>query len=307
VAKFIRECALHYAEQNGIEDVDEEMKDKALQRIIGEHLGEQEYTCDCDAYIQDDDEYCWFCGNDVTEKETGGWEAEKAKSKKKGKSKVKGKGKKKASDKKEKEEEEEEEKLEDGALDAASESIRELDKEGGGNAWKIGKHLFEINQKQMFKQNKHKSFDVYCEKELGFQRQTAYGYIRIAEKFDEKDAKQLGVFKLLALASAPDKARPKLLKAAMSKVDGGKGLNRKQLKEAINEAWDKEPKEGKKAKSPGAPTKSPFKRFIGTKAKGNYDQDEESYILMLDDDVGIEIKLSGKDETKATGTFIELE
>lgn len=192
-------------------------------------------------------------------------------------------------------------------LTQCTDAIRSLDRTTGSSAWRIGKHIVAIIEGLY--EEKYKTFDDYCLKELGWTSATAYGYKKIAEKFTEEEASQLGVFKLLALAGAPEDARPKLFKAALPKTDGGKGLDRKDLRKAIKDEWEKERGEPKpREKVPGSGrkrTESPFKPFVGTKVKGEYDDESKTYLLDLGDGIGVEVKLSGKKSQIISMEFVE--
>ena len=95
--EFNRKCALWYGEKNGM-NVNDSMSDDELFEVVQDEIGEQEDSCDnCDHPIQDDDVTCWFCGDDVSFDDTGGFDNMKEK-----KSEKKEKKSDKKSDKKEK-------------------------------------------------------------------------------------------------------------------------------------------------------------------------------------------------------------
>lgn len=327
MASFNRECAMWYAQKDKL-DVGGEMKDKALQRVLTEHVGKRQFTCDaCEHYIKDDDEVCWFCGSDVTEGDEypGGWDEFKEKkkvsvkeyetpkvdagdsTKKKKKIHVqdrtsdKAPASKEASIKKKpaKPGKEVAKKGGDDAVSVLGERvtrIRELDRNTGANAWQIGLELIAIVEGDEYKVGGHKTFDAFCQKELGYDRKSAYRFMEVARNIDKEDAKKLGVFKLVQLARAPEEVRPKLLKAAMGKEDGGKGLSREELAEEIRKAKENGGGEKKDRK-----VKSPYLKFIGSKFRGK--REENRVVFTLDDDVGIAVNVKSK---VATAEFVQL-
>jgi hypothetical protein len=289
--EFRRECALHYAEVNGIE-IDDEMKDVAIERVISKYVGKQKYVCyDCRVPVKDDDLYCWRCGSDTTEDDTGGFD--KLHGKKPPAKKKEEEPKEKPKEKPKKAEPAKPKKA-GPSLKKRVEYIRNLDKSTGASAWHIGKTLFEITESGQYKEA-HDTFEEFCRAEIGYTADAAHKFIRIAKSFNENEAGKLGMFKLAMLTSAPEAARTKLLKAAVEN-----NLDRDGLKVAIREAWEAEGGRGKK--SPGRPKKSVFRKYIGTKAKGDAVKDG-TFLLVLDDFVGIEVKVSKK---SARAEFVEL-
>jgi len=337
--KFRREVALQYAADKGIE-VPEGVTDKALERIIRGEVGEQEYVCDPEeggckfptepTYVGDDDKYCWRCGWDCSENSDGGYDKlfggsdkkkvntidrtgeSKTADKKKGKDKPGKPGKKTnttkttAVAKKEPEPEKSAVPLTDRV-----EEIRRLDASTGAAAWRIGQHLVEISETEQWREMKYKDMDAFLDKELSMKRPTAYMYVRIAERFDEEEAAKLSVFKLdllgRTIVKVPDKERPKLLKAALPKSEGGKGLDRDALTKVLNDAREKVAGEDDNGDGRGRPRKSKLSFMVHKKKSGK--KEGAQYYVCLDDKevpkenrVWVEIEISGD---KATLEFCQ--
>jgi len=312
--KFVRECGVWYAEENEIE-IEDGMTDRALARVIGDHVGKQEFQCEvCDHFVQDEDKTCWYCGEDVSEDDSGGWdkvkpaEKEPAKKEKKKVDVRKTKKEKKAKEAEEVEETAVEKREDDGvSLRDRIEKIRAMDANTGMNAWKIGRELFVINKTKKFEEE-YKNFDDFCEKALGYKRTTAYAFLRIAQRIEEEDAGKVGFVKLMMIASAPEAARSKLLKAA-SFESGGKSLTREELREKINEFREKEKEKrgndgGKRRGRPPGSAKSKFMPFVGQRFNGKNGDDESVFVFALDEQVGIEFKQMKRG---AKITFVQLQ
>lgn len=181
-------------------------------------------------------------------------------------------------------------------LDKRIDEIRALSGQTAMSAWKIGKHLFEINDKQLYKEKNCDTFEKFCKDNLGYSRASAYNFMRIAERFDLEQAKRLGLFHLIALSSSTisDKDRERIFEKAESE-----GLTCNELREEINEAKKKDPDAKQKPERKAA---SPYKHLVGSKVEGKYDrQDPQLAILQLDDFVSIKLKVL---KTKVSAEFV---
>jgi len=184
-------------------------------------------------------------------------------------------------------------------LDKRIDEIRALAGQTAVSAWKIGKHLFEINEKQLYKEKECETFEVFCKENLGYSRATAYNFMRIAQRFDLEQAKKLGLFHLIALSSSTisDKDRERIFDKAESE-----GLTCNELRDEINEAKAKDPDAKPK---PERKVASPYKHLVGAKVEGKYDrQDPQLAVLMLDDSVSIRLKVL---KTKVSAEFVTTE
>jgi len=184
-------------------------------------------------------------------------------------------------------------------LDKRIDEIRSLSGQTAMSAWKIGKHLFEINDKQLYKEKNCDTFEQFCKDNLGYSRASAYNFMRIAERFDLEQAKRLGLFHLIALSSSTisDKDRERIFNKAESE-----GLTCNELREEINEAKKKDPDAKPK---PERKVASPYKHLVGSKAEGKYDrQDPQVAIIQLDDSVSIKLKVL---KTKVSAEFVPTE
>jgi hypothetical protein len=323
--KLRKDAALHYAKAHGIE-VDGESTNKEIVAAIrefveGELRGRREddkWRCPvkddddnplpgCDSYILDDDTYCWFCGFDVSEDGTGGFDkvAEAA-------GDPEPVDEPDEDDEEEHEEgadedEEEDEEEDDGGmtLEQRTARIRELDGNTGVSAWDIGWEIHRVHVKEQWMEGrKFKTFEEYCNKALGMSRNMAYGYMRVIKTFTRDEITGVGVFNLLQLAKVTDKKEAKkLLKAA------AKGMTREETKERVSELRN----EGKtkKGKSPGRPAKakSLFTRSpVGTTFKGKWQDKSRTHSVVADPVLGpgiaIEVKVL---KNGVRVEFIELE
>lgn len=76
-----------------------------------------------------------------------------------------------------------------------------------GSAWRIGKHLAEVYNNDLWKVDvgeDYKSFADFAQRRFQFGKDTARGYLRIAETFGEKEASQMSVSRLWWLARVED-------------------------------------------------------------------------------------------------------
>jgi hypothetical protein len=184
-------------------------------------------------------------------------------------------------------------------LERRVEEIKTLNKQTGVSAWKIGKHLFEIKSQALYKEQGIENFDEFCSKALNFSKQHAYNYLRIAEKFDQDEAKQIGLSHLIKLStnSISDTDREKLFEKApeMDFKDFEKEVQK--VMDATAKEKGKEPKQRK--------VSSPFLNLVGSKVEGKYDKaDPQKAYLQLDDMVHVELRVF---KTKVAAEFKQIE
>ena len=314
--KFRREAALHYAAAHKI-DLPDDPTDKELIEAVDKFVRKQlkgrkeddKFHCvvkfgGCGKYILDDDKYCWFCGDDVSENsDSGGFDGvlaaeggttEEPKEEPEAEEEVEEPEEPEAE--KEPEIEEPEEPADEVSLDECTERIISLSKDSGVNAYDIGFELHRVQVSKAYKQGKHFTFEDYCQKVLGMERASAYNYIRINKAFDRDEIGGLTYEKLLQLSRVKnDKERGKLLKAAKPRIEGGKSMTRKELKAKVAEIAAKQPKSGK-GKSTGRPPLLRYRKFVGDQARGKYVDEKKTKALVTDDEVfgkgiGLEVKL----------------
>lgn len=73
--------------------------------------------------------------------------------------------------------------------------------------------LKEMRDNKLYKELGYQNFEEYCEKEVGFTRQSAYNYIRIAEKLPQdfvNSSLQIGTKKLTLLATLDEPQREEI-------------------------------------------------------------------------------------------------
>jgi hypothetical protein len=187
------------------------------------------------------------------------------------------------------------------SLDKKIEEICALNKQTGLSAWKIGKHLYDIKTNALYKQKNIETFEKFCETELPFTRASAYNFMRVSNKFDQEEAKMIGLSQLIKLASdgVSEKDRERLLKKA-PEMDGETFAA--ELQEAVKEERERrgvsEPANKRKAASP-------YRHLVGAKVDGKYDKaDPQKVVLSLDDDIFIELKIL---KTKVSAEFKKVE
>lgn len=76
--------------------------------------------------------------------------------------------------------------------------------------------LKEMRDNKLYKELGYQNFEEYCEKEVGFTRQSAYNYIRIAEKLPQdfvNSSLQIGTKKLTLLATLDEPQREEIQQA----------------------------------------------------------------------------------------------
>ena len=187
------------------------------------------------------------------------------------------------------------------SLDKKIEEIRTLNKQTGVSAWKIGKHLHDIKVNALYKQKNIETFEKFCEAELPFTRAAAYNYIRVANKFNQDEAKLIGLAQLIKLASdgVSEKDRERIMEKA-PEMDGE--TFESEVQEAVKAERERkgtpEPTNKRKAASP-------YRHLVGAKVDGKFDKaDPQKVILSLDDDIFIELKIL---KTKVSAEFKKVE
>jgi len=281
--KFIPEAAVEYAKQHKW-TLPKKLKDAdTLIEIMEEHMldavkkikEEDRFECEgCGKVVQDSDKFCWFCGADISDDNTGGFEAtgkkifDDDKEEKKPEPK---KEEKKPEPKKEeaKKEEKKAEPKEEKALAKTGEkpifktlaeytkAIKGLNASTGLMAWKIGKYLLEVKENKSYKEGKYATMAEYVQAELEYNWQLARNFMRYATTVQEQQAERLGVYKLELLARSPEESRDRMLKAALPKDSGGQGMSRAQLENKLRE----EKERLKKPKSTRGRKAEPNKKF----------------------------------------------
>lgn len=94
---------------------------------------------------------------------------------------------------------------------------KKVDKElstQAGSAWRIGKALSEVYLKDLWKADlgeDFKSFVDYAKRRFNFGKDTALGYIRIADTFTEQEATEMSVSRLWWLARVEDRSERETL------------------------------------------------------------------------------------------------
>ena len=334
-AKFMREAAEAYSAEHDIVKNPSKLDDKDLIAKMEKYFkkfakdysannddGDDPYTCEvkdggCGNWIQDDDKYCWYCGADVSEDETGGFvaieglgigeddsekeenedvdeEAEndededekpkKAKKEKKVKKDEEDNDDEEENKKNDSEDEPEDPKDNGQDEDAVSlkervDTIRRLSMRSGSDAWKVGQELSVINESNQYKEEKFKTFEEFINKTLDMGRATGYMYIKIFDTCTEEEAGLIPIHKLNFLVRIKDeKVRKKLLKAAMPRSEGGKGMDIGGLKESAKVEAEKNP--APKTGSTGRPTVSPLRKLVGQTFKSNWGDDDNEMIVV---------------------------
>ena len=325
-AEFMPEAALSYANEKGYKLPNKAKKDfELLAEVVEEAIlenvkdisYEDRFECEkCLKVVQEPDDYCWYCGNDVSEDGTGGFVPEKQ-GKDEPKEEVETEEKEieeveKADEEIEAEEVESEETEDDEIEESDAEETEEVEVEAeeeiekaepepskeiavldleptaivipsieenplehhsllarievgktGVSAWKIGFHLRNIEDKNLWKDSLkgHKSATEYFEKELNMTFKQVAEFKKVNSYYSQQEVMEweLGVDKLIIGLAAPSDVRNRLLSSSASKEKGGEGWTREKLREEVIKA-NKEAKENK----PG-PTKkvvSPLYRAV---------------------------------------------
>lgn len=266
---FNRNGAMQYAEEHLYQLPKKAHKDDLLlAKVIEECVLEDvkdipekdRFDCgDCHRVVQEPDEWCWFCGADISEVldvQSAG-EGPEEKTEPQGKpAKVENKAALVKPEKQKKPEkptqgksiqvqdktstEPENQEGKERNLARFISEILEENGRAGYSAWLIGRSLIEIQTSNSYLE-KYETFEECVNKELAYSWRAASEYMRIFKNFQEQDAKLpgLGFVKLLIIAGAPENARPKLLKSATPKSAGGKGLTREEIKQAVRDECDK--------------------------------------------------------------------
>lgn len=119
------------------------------------------------------------------------------------------------------------------ALDDACKTIDgELDSQAG-SAWRIGKVLSEVYRRDLWQSDlgeSYKSFSEFAKRRFNFGKDTARGYLHIAETFTEGEAKEFSVSRLWWLARVEDKKERDKLK---KQVKAGKLGTVRELIDAV--------------------------------------------------------------------------
>ena len=334
--EWYKEAALEYAKKNKINIVglsNQKIKDKIKSWLIDNN--HNEWTCECDHPIQQDDKFCPFCGMDTSEDETGGFG--------KFKSEVKEQPTLKAEPEEEEIEEVEEEEIEEEEIEEVDEEpkktnyqkrveqvkadkkkveenfdeiraeaesrtteIKNVLAKSNEGYWEIGFHLHEIVSKDGHKTLNYPTFKEYLDKEFGMARRTAYNYMEISQKVTKEMARKVGSIFVLATACKvkDEKQRNKLLLDAIPKSNKVKPkVNVNNISETVT---DLRVKIGEIDKPrPAEQKKSKYRRFIGAQTKkAPYDKEKKIWVLPIDKWVGIQIKQYKNGEL--VGEVIEL-
>jgi len=263
---FNRNGAMQYAEEHSYQlpkkaHKDEQLLAKVIEECILEDVKEipekDRFDCgDCHKVVQEADDWCWFCGADISEvldEPSASVEAD-AKTEQQAETasastpaKVENKATLAKPGKQEKlvlvDDKTTKPKKQEGSernLAKFVSVILEENGRSGYSAWLIGRSLIEIQTSKSYAE-KYETLEDCVNKELAFSWRTAGEYMRIFKSFKEKDAKLqgLGFIKLLTIAGAPENARQKLLKFATPVNAGGKGMTGEDLKQAVRDACDK--------------------------------------------------------------------
>jgi len=281
-AEFVPEAAYQYATEvmgwndklpKKLKNADtlREIVEEEVERMLKGIPEEERYVCDaCEMNVGEPDDFCWYCGADITGDETGGFvpsgkdlfgekpqeveekkvEEKKATEKPKKEAKPKApkpkpKSKKEAKAVKEEKKEPEKKEPEKKELEKADEKkdvkslkdytaeIRRLDQTAGSHAWLIGMYLTEVKNTKAFKEGGFATLADYVKGELDYSWQTARNFMRYASIVtDQTQAAKLGVYKMEVIARCPEEGRPKMLKAALPKPEG-QGNTARQLEDKL--------------------------------------------------------------------------
>lgn len=308
--EFISECAMHYATSNDFALPKKIKDDSMLFDIVRESIIERykdagvkvndRFHCEaCAKVVQEPDDYCWNCGEDLSEDQKGGWEREKKK-----KVTVVDKTGKKKDDKKKETTKKDDKKKDAGKkddkkkntnlalvpptstksagptrtdssgsqslqeradavgwkLEQYTKEIRRLHGSTGLAAWQIGRRLREIEKLKKFEEGKYQTMQEYVSSELTYQWATARQFMKASASVDEKIAGKVGVFTLQLFARTPQALLPKIIKAALPKDEGGKGMSRDELEEFLK---TERAKTGNKSNAGRPSGGNPLRKLIG--------------------------------------------
>lgn len=272
-SEFLPEAAVEYANNMGWK-LPKALKSKdTLLDIMRENVDAmvkdvpppERYECEyCGSAVGEPDDTCWYCGGDLSEDGTGGFELKGSKrlfeesapdeaEPKPKKAELKPNKSGKAAEKEEKVEEKKDlKKVEKPVLRRLAEytsEIKRLDSTVGGAAWSIGKFLLEINDTKTYSQGGYAALADYVKAELEYSWQAARNFMRYASIVGEKQAALLGIYKMEVIARAPEESRPRLLQAALPKPDG-QGLSCSKLEMRLKAEQEKA-RESKGKGNPG--------------------------------------------------------
>jgi hypothetical protein len=284
---FLSEAAKVYADLRGV-DISRARADKAVIVTIEEYIREkindqdlEKLECErCAFPIFDEDTFCAFCGGDVTEDDTGGFEKwllendlsnEKPKAKKKSKKKEgpeedpgegpeedpgegpeEDPGEGPEEDPGEGPEEDPGEESEEPAAIGATieeriQRIADLEnnmrKTSGGCAHKLGCEFFQISESRQYVESGHDTFQDFVEDKkngVGMSYAHARNCVRIFQSFTLEQAERLGVSRAIALANAPEAVVKKMLKEGKGGVLKGEALTAEEVKGAVKKARSQE-------------------------------------------------------------------
>lgn len=105
-------------------------------------------------------------------------------------------------------------------LDTALNNIRTYKKNAERCLWELATEIKRVHDEELWKARiidgkpEHKTWKVFCAKELGMSFTNAYSLMAVAEKFTREQMEALGYTKLAILVSVPDEKRAPLLAAA---------------------------------------------------------------------------------------------
>jgi hypothetical protein len=125
-------------------------------------------------------------------------------------------------------------------LDAALTNIRTYKKNAERCLWELATEIKRVHDEELWKARiiegkpEHKTWKVFCAKELGMSHTNAYSLIQVAEKFTREQMESLGYWKLAILVSVPEEKRTPLLAGAagdttrelQAKADAAKGTTK---------------------------------------------------------------------------------
>ena len=300
-------------------DMKDKAIERIVREWVEAKCGKDPYECPpeeggCGAAVQEQDTFCWRCAHDVdddvkdafekakkkggvvdktAENQPGGKEPEPAKKpadkgEKKPAKKPADKGEKKPSKKPADKGEKKPVKKSkapaavSGTLEEHLDKVRTLTSDTGRNAWRVGMHLNAIRDGGLHTEKGYPDFKSFLAAELpNLPYSTANGFMKAAREFEEDEAALLGSKKMMILKNVSAAARPPLLKAAMPKERGGKGITAEKLKEEVSKVREKTAGKRKKA---GRPTESPFTKFLGQSFRAAYDDaDKDICTIPLDE------------------------
>ena len=117
-------------------------------------------------------------------------------------------------------------------IEQATEAIRERLRRAAKNIWEIGKMLCEVQSKL-----ERGQFDEWIKSEFDWSRRTAYKFISVYKRFDQRiNLEQINIatsaLYLLAAESTPEEIRAEFIQKAQQ----GEKITHQQVKKVVNEA-----------------------------------------------------------------------